>query len=108
MKGAAGEFIALNPPAFTAVKPEGRGGGGASAAGVGFLSCPAIAPFVHDEIRQVRSFLPFLATLGIPQWLIGWNRELEQDLVPEWRAKYLDYKVRLDVLIIMHHLRSGC
>jgi len=22
-------------------------------------------------------------------------RELEQELVPEWRAKYLDYKVRL-------------
>jgi SPX domain. len=22
------------------------------------------------------------------------RRELEQELVPEWRAKYLDYKVR--------------
>ena len=22
------------------------------------------------------------------------DRELEQDLVPEWRAKYFDYKVR--------------
>ena len=27
--------------------------------------------------------------------LINLDRELEQDLVPEWRAKYFDYKVRL-------------
>jgi SPX domain protein involved in polyphosphate accumulation len=25
------------------------------------------------------------------------GRELEADLVPEWRAKYLDYKVRASI-----------
>ena len=25
--------------------------------------------------------------------VLRWFRELEQDLVPEWRAKYLNYKV---------------
>lgn len=32
--------------------------------------------------------------------LINLDRELEQDLVPEWRAKYFDYKVRLSIKTI--------
>ena len=30
------------------------------------------------------------------------DRELDQDLVPEWRAKYLNYKVRLSLKLVLH------
>lgn len=37
---------------------------------------------------------------GAFRWLtLVSYRELEQDLVPEWRAKYLDYKVRLNSVL---------
>ena len=42
----------------------------------------------EDEVRQVRFCRLFPCQLGLT---IG--RELEEDLVPEWRAKYIDYKV---------------
>ena len=50
-----------------------------------------------------------MALYGAFQWLtLVSHRELEQDLVPEWRAKYLDYKVwlygvrRLESLLTHH------
>lgn len=47
----------------------------------------------HNEVCQVRVFpgLPKLRLVSVTDFLQ--YRELEQDLVPEWRAKYLDYKV---------------
>ena len=38
-------------------------------------------------------FVPFTSNSGIQRLTGDSSRELDQDLVPEWRAKYLDYKV---------------
>ncbi|KAL8688103.1 MAG: hypothetical protein Q9218_005904 [Villophora microphyllina] len=53
-------------------------------------SAPSPHPSAKDEVCKVNAaaFSPYL-----PSYLLTLHRELEQDLVPEWRAKYLDYKV---------------
>ena len=60
---------------------------------------------VQDEICQV--CIPCdsdkCATF---QWLTQIRRELEQELVPEWRAKYLDYKVGRCYHNFMYHSRT--
>ena len=45
----------------------------------------------QDEVREVKPHGDF-SVVGMK--LLTRTRELERDLVPEWRVKYLDYKVR--------------
>ena len=45
---------------------------------------------LSNEICKVSSFLVLALSSSIE---LTSFRELEQDLVPEWRAKYFDYKV---------------
>lgn len=61
-----------------------------------FWSCRLVFPPPQDEIRQV-SWLSYLRRSHVPL-TIRPHRELEHDLVPEWRAKYLDYKVLFSLI----------
>ena len=46
------------------------------------------ATSAQDEVRQVRSYC-----VRPPRTMLTACRELEDNLVPEWRAKYINYKV---------------
>jgi len=60
-------------------------------------------PESRHEVRQV-SFPSSTAKFFSLQTSNRFYREIEDDLVPEWRAKYFDYKVRIP----SHCLTGSC
>jgi hypothetical protein len=66
--------------------------------------CPTKAQFLHGHIitpalhltrrRRNHEVCKVCHSVLFALHLAHYHRELERDLVPEWRLKYLDYKVR--------------